>query len=136
MYRNRRANPLRVAPLAVADLEVDGLDRRIRLGTREIKLSPAEHTILYTLVASVGVVVTYRELANALRPRDAEIRTNAIARHVTTLRKKLKDDAEHPRYLETVVGVGYGIRASPGIPLTRVPVGPGHATRLPTSDDP
>jgi DNA-binding response OmpR family regulator len=108
----------RVAPLTVGDLEIDALGRRIRLGTREVRLSPDEHILLYTLVASAGVVVTHREIAVALGLTDSVIRTNTIARHITTLRRKLKDDAEQPRYIETVKGIGYGIRVSPRVPLS------------------
>ena len=115
--RNRREILHRVAPLAVGDLEVDALGRHIRLGTREVRLSPGEHILLYTLIASAGVVVTHRELAVALGLTDPVIRTNTIARHVTTLRRKLKDDADRPHYIETVKGTGYGIRVSPRVPV-------------------
>lgn len=117
LFRNRREMQHRVAPLTVADLEVDALRRRIRLGSREVRLSPDEHILLYTLVASAGVAVTYRQLAVALGRTDTVIRTNTIARHVSSLRQKLKDDAAHPHYIETVKGIGYGIRVSPRVPL-------------------
>ena len=118
LSRNRRETPRRVAPLRVADLEVDALARRVRQGTREVRLSPDEHILLYTLAASAGVVVTHRELASALGLSEAVIRTNTIARHITTLRRKLSDDAKHPRYVETVKGSGYGMRVSPRVPLS------------------
>jgi DNA-binding response OmpR family regulator len=121
LSRNRREIQHRVAPLKVADLEVDALRQRIRLGTREVRLSPHEHIILYTLIASAGVVVTYRELAVALGLSDPVIRNNTIARHVSSLRRKLGDGAEHPHYIETVVGIGYGMRVSPRPALTRDP---------------
>jgi DNA-binding response OmpR family regulator len=116
LSRNRRATPHRVAPVKVADLEVDALGRRIRQGTRDVHLSPDEHILLYTLVASAGVVVTHRELAVALGLTDIVVRTNTIARHITTLRRKLNDDAGHPHYIETVKGIGYGMRLSPRSP--------------------
>ncbi len=107
MPRNRIPTPPRVAPLRVADLEIDALYQRIRQGTREVRLSPHEHTLLYTLAARVGIAVTYRELADALGRTDPKVLNNAIARHVSTLRRKLRDDAERPRYIETVRGIGF-----------------------------
>jgi DNA-binding response OmpR family regulator len=99
-------------------------------------LSPDEHVVLYTLVARAGTVVTHGQLATALGVADTTLRTNTIARHVSTLRRKLNDDAEHPRYIETVVGFGYGIRMSPRSPLSRTPTDlPARAGRPPTSDD-
>jgi len=90
----------------VADLEIDALDRRISQGSRDIRLSPSEHVLLYTLAAVPGTVVTYRRLADALGI-GPEIRANSVARHMATLRRKLGDAADRPRYIETVSGSGY-----------------------------
>jgi DNA-binding response OmpR family regulator len=112
LSRNRRELQHRVAPLTIADLEVDALRPRVRAGAREVRLSPDEHILLYTLVARAGVPVTYRELAVALGLNHDTIRTNTIARHVATLRRKLNDDAKQPHYIETVKGIGYAMRIS------------------------
>jgi DNA-binding response OmpR family regulator len=72
-----------------------------------VRLSPVEHTLLYMLAASVGSVVSYREIADALGQGDGAVRSNTVARHISSLRRKLRDDADRPRYIETVVGAGY-----------------------------
>ena len=101
------------APLRVADLEIDALHRRIRQGAREIRLTPGEHTILYTLAAKAGTWVTYREIASALgRPDPALGSNNTLARHIYTLRRRLRDDAQQPRYIETLDGIGYRLVAA------------------------
>jgi DNA-binding response OmpR family regulator len=105
--RNRFRAKRRVAPLRVADLEIDALQRRVRQGTREVGLSPGEHILLYTVAARAGAVVSYREIADALGRSDAEFRNNTVARHLSGLRRKLGDDAYRPRYIETVLGIGY-----------------------------
>jgi len=105
LARNRALRRGRVAPLKVADLEIDALRQRIRQGTREVRLSPTEHLLLYTLVARAGAVVTYREIADALGSDD-ELQSNTLARHLSSLRRKLGDDAYRPRYIETVPGIG------------------------------
>ena len=97
-----------VAPLRVADLEIDALHRRIRQGPREVRLTPGEHTLLYTLAANAGAWVTYREIANALGlPNPSLGNNNSLARHIYTLRRRLRDDAARPRYIETLDGIGY-----------------------------
>jgi len=106
LSRNRNPAARPVARLRVADLEVDALDRRITQGRRELRLSPSEHTLLYTLAARSGTVVPYRRLADALG-LGPELRTNTVARHVTSLRRKLGDAASDPTYIETVPGSGY-----------------------------
>lgn len=105
--RNRILPGRRVAPLKVADLEIDALDRRVRQGTREVRLSPGEHILLYTLAARPDTVVSYREIADALGRTDPEVRKNTLARHISSLRRKLRDDARRPRYIELVHGIGY-----------------------------
>jgi DNA-binding response OmpR family regulator len=105
--RNKGSANSRVAAIRVADLEIDALRRRIRQGTRDVQLSPVEHVLLYTLAAVAGVVVSYRDLADALVVTDHEVRNNTLARHISSLRRKLRDDAERPRYIETVPSVGY-----------------------------
>jgi hypothetical protein len=57
--RNRVPASGNVARLHVADLAIDALDRRITQGTRELRLSPSEHVLLYTLAANRGTVVRY-----------------------------------------------------------------------------
>lgn len=110
--RNRILPAHRVARLRVADLEIDALHQRITQGTREVKLSPSEHVLLYTLAAKGGATVSHRELIDALS-NGTEVRTNTLARHVTTLRRKLGDDFQHPQYIETVAGIGYRLVEPP-----------------------
>ena len=50
-------------------------------------------------------MVTYREIADALGSDD-ELQSNTLARHLSSLRRKLGDDAYRPRYIETVPGIG------------------------------
>jgi DNA-binding response OmpR family regulator len=102
----------RVARLRIADLEIDALDPRVTRGAVELRLTRSEHVVLYTLAARRGNVVSYRKLAAALGTR-ADPRTNSVARHVATLRRKLGDDARRPRYIETVPGVGYRVVTPP-----------------------
>jgi DNA-binding response OmpR family regulator len=111
--RNRISPARHVAPVRIADLEIDALHARIRQGTREVRLSPLEHILLYTLAARAGAVITYRELADALGRTDPTVYNNALARHLSTLRRKLQDDAQQPRYIETVSGVGFRFVAVP-----------------------
>ena len=113
--RNRALPSPNVAPLRVADLEIDALHRRIRQGTRDVRLSPGEHILLYTLAARAGAVVSYREIADALERTNPEVRNNTLARHLSSLRRKLRDDAHDPRYIETVLGIGYRFTAAPQI---------------------
>lgn len=107
LQRNRIPRHSRVASLRVDDLEIDALHPRIRQGPREIALSPSEHILLYTLAARRGAVLSYGELANALGWTGTTSNNNALARHISTLRGKLEDDAKRPRYIATVPRIGF-----------------------------
>lgn len=72
-----------------------------------MRLSPQEHILLYTLVLNAGSVVSYAQLGKALGRSRTQGSNNAVARHITGLRRKLGDDYQHPRYIGTVVGIGY-----------------------------
>ena len=52
-------------------------------------------------------VMTRSELLNLVWGIDFEGETRTLDMHIRTLRQKLGDDAETPRYIRTVRGVGY-----------------------------
>lgn len=81
-------------------------------GSRALRLSPSEHTLLYILAARHGTVVGYREIGDALG-LGPEVRANTVARHVTSLRRKLGANVARTRYIETVPRVGYRFGAVP-----------------------
>jgi DNA-binding response OmpR family regulator len=95
-------------PLALADLVVD-LDRHevVRNG-EPITLTPVEFRLLTTLIEAGGRVLTRDQLLDALYGQDqSEVLDRTVDVHIGRLRDKLGDDAERPRYIATVRGVGY-----------------------------
>jgi DNA-binding response OmpR family regulator len=96
------------APLALADLLVD-LDRHevTRDGT-PIPLTRVEFRLLATLIEAGGRVLSRDQLLDAVYGQDqSEVLDRTVDVHVGRLRDKLGDDAEVPRYVATVRGVGY-----------------------------
>jgi DNA-binding response OmpR family regulator len=96
-----------VPPRSPADLELDPLHRRVRVGGHEVALTGVEWSLLYLLIARVGEIVTRDEILDALWSVDFAPDSNVIERHVRSLRHKLHDDWHRPRYIETVHGRGY-----------------------------
>lgn len=91
-----------------ADLVMD-LDRyEVRRGTEPIELTRVEFRLLQTLLEVDGRVLTRDQLLDAVYGRDqSEVMDRTIDVHIGRLRDKLRDDAEAPRYVATVRGVGY-----------------------------
>ncbi len=93
----------------VGDLSVDLVRRIVKLGDKEVKLSPKEYELLRILVQHAGKVLTHkfllRELWGALT--DAQY----LRVYVRQLRQKIEPDPERPQYIFTETGIGYRLRA-------------------------
>jgi two-component system, OmpR family, alkaline phosphatase synthesis response regulator PhoP len=96
------------APLALADLLVD-LDRHeVTRDGDPIPLTRVEFRLLATLIEAGGRVLSRDQLLDAVYGQDqSEVLDRTVDVHVGRLRDKLGDDAEVPRYVATVRGVGY-----------------------------
>jgi len=93
----------------VGDLSVDLVRRIVKLGDREIKLSPKEYDLLRLLVQHAGKVLTHRFLIQELwdEPTDPQY----LRVYVRQLRQKIETNPERPQYIMTEIGIGYRFRA-------------------------
>lgn len=95
-------------PLVHADLALDRERYEVRRGRTPIPLTRVEFRLLETILAADGRVLSRDQLLDAVYGADqAEVLDRTIDVHVGRLRDKLGDDADHPRYVATVRGVGY-----------------------------
>jgi len=94
--------------LRLADLSVD-LDRyEVTRDGQPIPLTRVEFKLLATLIEAGGRVLTRDQLLDAVWGQDqAEVLDRTVDVHVGRLRDRLGDDADHPRYIVTVRGIGY-----------------------------
>jgi len=98
--------------LAHGDLALDRARYEVTVGGRNVLLTPVEFRLLATLLEADGRVLTRDRLLDAVYGDDqSEVLDRTIDVHVGRLRDKLGDDADRPRYIATVRGVGY--RAAP-----------------------
>src|SRR6478672_11253272 len=93
----------------VGDLSVDLVRRIVKLGDREVKLSPKEYDLLRLLVQHAGKVLTHRFLIQELwnEPTDPQY----LRVYVRQVRQKIEADPERPQYIMTEIGIGYRLRA-------------------------
>ena len=100
------------ATLTQYDLSIDTERYEVRRGDELLPLTPVEFKLLVTLVAADGRALTRDQLLDAVYGSDEDdVLDRTIDVHIGRLREKLGDDAEQPRYVMTVRGVGY--RAAP-----------------------
>jgi two-component system KDP operon response regulator KdpE len=93
----------------VGDLSVDLVRRIVKVGTREVKLSPKEYELLRVLVQHAGKVLTHKFLLRELW--DDLTDAQYLRVYVRQLRQKIEADPERPQYILTETGIGYRLRA-------------------------
>jgi DNA-binding response OmpR family regulator len=88
-------------------LTIDTVQHEVRRDGEAVDLTPNEYRLLVTLARYPGRVYSRFELINHVQGYDFEGYERTIDAHVKNLRKKIEPDPKHPRYVETVFGVGY-----------------------------
>ncbi|HKI59273.1 MAG TPA: response regulator transcription factor [Trueperaceae bacterium] len=106
-YEQRDRSQERLASGAV---ELDRGQHTVRVEGRYLDLTPSEFDLLATMMANPGRVFSRLDLIERLPGESPERVERTIDAHVRNLRKKLERDPRHPRYVETVFGVGYRFR--------------------------
>ena len=93
----------------LGDLSVDLVRRVVRLGSKEVKLSPKEYELLRIMVQHAGKVLTHKFLLNQLwsTPVDPQY----LRVYVRQLRDKIEPNPSRPHYVLTETGIGYRFRA-------------------------
>jgi DNA-binding response OmpR family regulator len=95
-----------------ADLVVDPERHEVTRGGEVLALTRVEFRLLQTILEADGRVLSRDQLLDAVYGHDAaDVLDRTVDVHVGRLRDKLGDDADQPRYVATVRGVGY--RAAP-----------------------
>lgn len=100
-----------VPVVTIGDIEVDIAKREIRTGSAIVALSRIEQHVLYLLASRAGRIVTRDEILSAVWGPDAVPESNVVDRHIRSLRVKLNDDYQRPRFIATVPGQGYRFTA-------------------------
>jgi DNA-binding response OmpR family regulator len=80
------------------------------LGDQPLDLTTLEFAILTSLLKSKGRVKTRERLIEEVSERRFDIFDRSIDVHVSSLRKKLGDDAKNPRFIRTIRGIGYSLQ--------------------------
>ncbi len=95
-----------------ADLVVDSERHEVTRAGEILALTRVEFRLLQTILEADGRVLSRDQLLDAIYGHDAaDVLDRTVDVHIGRLRDKLGDDADQPRYVATVRGVGY--RAAP-----------------------
>jgi len=96
--------------LVYGGLVIRPKERRVYLDGREVPLSKLEFDLLLVLAQHPGMAYPRERLLERVWGADFFGVDRVVDVHIASLRKKLGDDPESPRFIETVRGVGYRFR--------------------------
>lgn len=90
-------------------LEIDTARHEVCRRGEPVELTPNEYRLLVTLARYPGRTYSRFELISHVQGYEYDGYERTIDAHVKNLRKKIEVDPRHPRFVETVFGVGYRV---------------------------
>ena len=104
----RRSAPAADTTVVTTDaFTVDLAAKRVRVGDREVRLTPTEWGMLEVLVRNPGRLVSQRHLLQEVWGPAYHNETNYLRVYMAQLRRKLERDPSRPEHLVTEPGMGY-----------------------------
>jgi two-component system alkaline phosphatase synthesis response regulator PhoP len=109
----RRTTSAPAAPriLEIGDLRLDIDQHTVTLNQKQIELTRSEFELLRVLMGNSNHAFTRGELIEKAMGYMYEGFERTLDSHIKNLRKKIEDNPSAPRYIETVFGVGYRMKA-------------------------
>lgn len=89
------------------EARIDFTQRRAWLREVPVDLTAKEFAMLRLLLERPGAVISRERFLDVVWGYTAFPTTRTVDRHIATLRSKLGDDADHPRWIRTVHRAGY-----------------------------
>ena len=96
-----------VQPLTFDGLIIDIAARRVTVDGRDIALSPTEYKVLCELANHAGQVLTHAQILRRVWGPAYSAETTLLRSAIRHLRRKLRENPRHPRFILTERAVGY-----------------------------
>jgi len=104
----------RPVDVRLGSVTVDLAGHRLLRGGQALAVKPKAFELLAYLLRNAGQVISRDQLLEHVWGYDYAGETRTVDVHVHWLRSQLEDDPAHPRFLQTVRGVGYVLRLAEG----------------------
>lgn len=92
-------------------LLIDTRAREVSVASNAVELTRTEFDLLAVMASEPRMAFSRRQLIDAVWGADWYGDEHIVDVHLAHLRRKLGDDAAHPRFIRTVRGIGYGMGA-------------------------
>jgi DNA-binding response OmpR family regulator len=100
--------------LEVGELRLDVRKQEVFNRGRRIELTHKEFQLLELLLRHPGEVISRDEFLRQVWGEDVYVTPRTVDTHMATVRKKIEDEADRPRYVQSVRGAGYKLNEDPG----------------------
>ncbi len=97
----------RLSAVSFGDMEVDFERVELRRSGVPVELTPIEFKLLSTFVRSPGRVLNRQQLLDRVWGPTTYVTERVVDTHIGNLRKKIEPEPKRPRYVISVLGVGY-----------------------------
>jgi two-component system response regulator VanR len=95
--------------IEIDDLSINTNTHEIKVGDKEVKLTPREFEILYLLAKNKNIVFSIEKIYSMVWKEDFFESDNTVMVHIRKIREKIEENPRKPRFIKTVWGVGYKI---------------------------
>jgi DNA-binding response OmpR family regulator len=113
----RRSGPSagrdREQELTVGDLRINRREHEVHVAGRTADVTATEFHILEILAEQPGRTFTRAQVLDRVKSGELEVFDRTLDRHIANLRRKVEPDPSNPRYILTVIGVGYKMAKNP-----------------------
>jgi len=100
--------------LKLGEVQVDLLKQTAARGRRRVNLTAKEFAMLRLMAEAQGEPVTRERFLDVVWGYTAFPTTRTVDNHIASLRAKIESDADRPRWIKTVHGVGYRLESPTG----------------------
>lgn len=95
--------------IEVDDLIINVNTHEVKIGNKDIKLTPREFDILKLLAENRGIVFSIEKIYETVWKESFMESENTVMVHIRKIREKIEQNPRKPIYIKTVWGVGYKI---------------------------
>lgn len=103
----RRRDQSVAETVEIAGLTIDPTRRRVSVEGHQLQLTAKEFDLLLHFASHPGHVFSRSQLLDKVWGYGHDGYEHTVNTHINRLRSKLEPDPSHPRYIQTVWGVGY-----------------------------
>ncbi len=99
------------AQIRLGEIRIQPDTRRVFLLEKEVELKNKEYELLLFLMQNADIIFSRETLYERIWGIDAMGDDATVAVHINRLRDKLEEDPGDPKYIQTVRGAGYRLKA-------------------------